>query len=469
MTPTVYLGFANAGLGVVLEDDAYRNQYSVIAINNKLNLADDMFYLKPHGSYTFVWKIFLTPQKGYYNFLNALRAEWKLYQNIPGLFGFVYSWKSPYEKYYGRYYKKKLDSSDKIKEFFSNTGITIPCLVPHYPEEKGKSSMIYSSEYLKTAIEASKIPSSFIKSTEQAGVNLPFLIYTDVHLLATNKNKMLGSDESWHELYKDSIVKDQFGKPVPYRTGKLYHVMPLPGSKAARQIAENVDYYLNKAGFKGLFLDEWAYSRQRISYAHSDGMSALLDKNCQIKKKIAIIPIICKEFHLAFAKKILERKGVLFANQFDCTYDASQLPISHFAEPVDFEDYLLRAAQAGRTPLSLNRKRSFNVWEDVKGFLKFGVLTCYYAGRLTGNHVLKKVFPITPKEIGPGYVIGEKKIVTMLSGKYTFGRNKKLQAFIYNDPKGLLEKTINSTLVNGKHVIDLKLNNETQVVVIIEE
>lgn len=140
--------------------------------------------------------------------------------------------------------------------------------------------------------------------------------------------------------------------------------------------------------------------------------------------------------------KKFRQKGILFANQFDCTFEAAQLPVSHFAEPVAFDSYLLKAAQAGRTPISLTRKRKNEAWVDVKEFLKMGILTCYYAARLTGNHILKKVYPITPREIGPGYVVGEKKIVTMLPGKYTFNRNKKLKAFIYGNPKGLLQKKL---------------------------
>ena len=285
MTPMVYLGLVDAGIGFVIEDDAYRNQYSVLTIDDKLHLADDMFYLEPHGNYTFVWKIFSTPPKGYYYFLNAVRADWKLYQNIPGLFGYIYPWKPPYEQYYGRYYRQKLDSPDKVKNFFSSTGITIPCLGAIYSQGKGKSTVVYSAEYLKIAIEGSKIPANFVKLAKQAQITFPFLMYTDVNLLATNKDKMLGENESWQELYKDSVVKDQFGKAVAYRSGRLYHVIPLPGSKVARQIMKNADYYLSKAGFRGLFLDEWTYSRQRISYAHSDGMSALLDDNYKIKKE----------------------------------------------------------------------------------------------------------------------------------------------------------------------------------------
>lgn len=468
LTPLVYLGMEKGGLGAVIQDDFYRNQYSLLTVDDKLHIADDMFYLKPKSSYTFTWKLFPTPGKGYYHFLNAVRADWKLYQNIPGLFGFVYPWKSPYAQYYGRYYRKKLDSPSKIKEFFENTGITLPCITPQYPLEGGKHSTLYGSEYSKVIAEGTKIPTDFIKETYKSGLDLPFLIYTDIHLIATNKNKMLGSDEKWQELYKDTIVKDHFGRVVPYRSGRLYHVVPILGTKTADQIFKTVNYYLNKAGFKGLFLDEWNQSRQRISYAHSDGASALLDENLRIKKKIGIIPVLCKTFHVALAEKVLAKKAILFANQFDCTYDASQLPISHFAEPVDFEDYLLKAAQIGRTPMSLTRKRNPRAWEDVKGFLKQGILTCYYAARLTGNHVLKKVYPITPVEIGPGYVIGKKKIVTMLPGTYTFNRSRKLIAYIYGNPKGLLvrEKHSSGDAQIQKMQLNLKKN---EVAVIIEK
>lgn len=138
---------------------------------------------------------------------------------------------------------------------------------------------------------------------------MPFLAYTDVFLIGTNGDKMRKSNEKWQDLYKDTVVKNYFGKTVPYRSGYLYHVLPILGSKTADQIFTNIDYYFDKAGFGGIFLDEWGHSRQRISYAHSDGMSALLDKNYQIKKKVGIIPLLCKTFQVALVKKIQAKRN----------------------------------------------------------------------------------------------------------------------------------------------------------------
>ena len=119
--------------------------------------------------------------------------------------------------------------------------------------------------------------------------------------------------------------------------------------------------------------------------------------------------------------------------------------------------------------MSLHVARTRSVWQDVKEFLKRGVLTCYYFKYFHGDHVLKKCFPITVKEVWPGYIVGKKKIVTMSSGRYSFDRDKALTAFIYSGSKALLHSKITSAQrADGKHEISLKLTSD-QVAVIVEK
>ena len=85
-----------------------------------------------------------------------------------------------------------------------------------------------------------------------------------------------------------------------------------------------------------------------------------------------------------------------------------QLPLIHFAEPVAHEEsYLIRAAQASRTPLTLSCKRNTTVWGDIKYFLQYGVAVCYYASRSYGDHVLHKLYPLTIYEAQAGVIYGK--------------------------------------------------------------
>ena len=190
-------------------------------------------------------------------------------------------------------------------------------------------------------------------------------------------------------------------------------------------------------------MDEWDHSRSRVSFSHEDGMSALLDEGGRIVRKVGIVPIMARDFQVRFVEELVARDAVIFVNQFDDTLTAARLPVVHFAEPGgSYDSYLLGAAQCSRTPLSLHVKATRGIWNDAKEFLKRGLLMCYYWKYLHGDHLLKRCFPITVREIWPGVVIGEDRIVTCASGRFTLGRDDPLTAYIYAGPTGELQAEV---------------------------
>jgi hypothetical protein len=265
------------------------------------------------------------------------------------------------------------------------------------------------------------------------------------------------------------LVKDAYGKPVAYRTGWLYCVLPTLENACGRHLLDVLRLYVDEAKFDGIYLDEWDHSRARVSFSHEDGMSAILDRDVRIVRKVGFVPILTKAFQVRFIQELVKRKATIFANQFDDTLTAAQLPVVHFAEPGgSYDEYLLYAAQAGRTPLALHIKRTQGIWTDAKEFLKRGILMCYYWKYLHGDHVLKRCYPITVKEIRPGVVIGDDRIVTCASGTFTLGHNKPLTGYIYGGPNGLLTKTVTETQqVNGRTGMELVLDSD-QIAVIME-
>jgi len=472
MTPLVFLGFEKGGLGIYIEDKVFRNQHSIIAVNDTLHIADDMFYLAPEKSYTVVLKLYPVQDGDYYKVLNTLRYDYSLYQNIPYLFGFVY------ENLKGGYFEKsiKFNNSKEIKAFFDDTGIGVAGIMPMYNEPKNPAQYgaNYGAEPMASIKKRMSSYLNFINSCRNAGVKTHFIAYIDTHLVAVNNNgKILEGEEKFTDYYADSLSYSEFDKLVPYSNGKwLYNVTPAFNNRAGKMVFETMNYYLGEAGFDGIFFDEFNHSKVRTDFRRHDGYTALLDQNGNIKEKIAIVPLYSEKYLLTLAEQALKKSKVVYANEFDCTVDLMRTPLIHFAEPhIQEDDYFVRAAQAGRTPLTLSTtwKSYTSAWSDTKYFLRYGVLTCFYGNRMTGEHVLKKVYPITVKEIYPGLVIGDDKIVTSRSGTYTLGRNKKLSALVYGDPSGLLQKTLTSYKgEEGKEYIFISIDQSKQIAVIIE-
>jgi len=267
----------------------------------------------------------------------------------------------------------------------------------------------------------------------------------------------------------DGIVKDIFGHPVDYRPGWLHVLLPLPNNSVGKRFRQNLDAYFAKPYIGGIFLDEWDHSRARYDFSRSDGMTARLNEDLSLKAKIGFIPLMVKDYQQQTIAYLQEKGATIFANQMDQTAAAQALPVVHFAEPTQYESYLLRSAQVAKTPLSLNLKRTVSVWTDVYEYLKGGVLLCFYAKRLYGDHLLKYLYPIKVLSAEAGCVMGEDKIVTLRSGDYSFQDNSPVEALIFNAPKGTLSRRVSGKLVNGENRVSLQLNVEEQEIALVRK
>ena len=461
VTPVAYVARKNSGLGIVIQDDVYRNQASYLAWGSTLGVGNDLFYLAPRGKYTMEWKIFPIQEKSYYQFVNAIRRDWGFSREIPGLFGFVH----PFSNKHHLYEDAKHKTPEAIAKFINDTGLNIPSTLAMLPKA-GKPFGLTGNENLQQIREGTKSFREWRDKAKQAGCKIKALPYLDVHLVKPYFDKGLKNVD---KRLPGSLIKDAYDKFVPYSTGEQWLVLPALDNACGKHLMNVLKLLLDEQKFDGLYLDEWDHSRARVSFNHFDGYSAIINKNAELVRKIGFVPLLTRDFQKKFVEEVIKRGKIVFANQFDGTMSSAKLPVIHFGEPLGSYDYKLFAAQLTATPLSLHVARTRSVWQDVKEFLKRGVLTCYYFKYFHGDHVLKKCFPITVKEVWPGYIVGKKKIVTMSSGRYSFDRDKALTAFIYSGSKALLHSKITSAQrADGKHEISLKLTSD-QVAVIVEK
>ena len=455
-TPLFWMGMDGCGLGIYIMDDIFRNHYSAMAVEKTLHLVDDIFYLAPKKSYTMTLRIY--PVKGgYYDCLNILRKDLNLYQNIPALHGFVYKFKE--SDSYERYYRKKLDDYELTRKFFAESGITAPAFT--------SEPMLYGSERPEVWEQAWRAPEKFKTALREYKLPLKTINhYCDVHLVATDGDKDKNAESSWQERLADSVLLDENNEPFPYRKGILYHVVPSLNNTAGRLIIKNLQYLWNEHPQNGIFFDEFNHSRARIAWNFSDDCSALLDKDGNVGRKFAMVPLYCQDFLLAVSNMAINHNPVNYANQFDCTVKLMQQKLIHFAEPVAQEDsQMIRAAQASRTPLTLTCKRNTTAWGDMKYFLQYGVVVCFYATRAYGDHLLQKLYPLTVQAIYPGLVYGGDKVLTNRSGKFTLPGAKKITIYTYRDPDGMLSDV---KTMQGDSV-ELNLNAGSEVALLIAE
>lgn len=461
-TPTAYVERAGSAIGLVMEDDALRNQGSFLVWDGTVAIGDDLFYLPPGASYTFVWKLFPLAEPGYYGLVNALRHGWDLFGHIPGLFGFVHPTSTE-----RMYEDVRLEGPEQRAAWLADTGIDVAAAGAMIPFADGTPGMLYGNEEiddLRTGLQP------FVDWREAArahGAQVKCIPYMDVHLCRLVGERTLADLEA---RLPGALIRDAWGEPVAYRPGWLYNVLPTLANAAGRHLMDALPLYVDELGFDGIYLDEWDHSRARISFSHEDGMSALLDEDGRIVRRVGLVPLMARDFQVAFVGELVAREATIFANQFDGTLATAQLPVVHFAEPYgSYDSYLLAAAQCCRTPLALNVKATQGIWQDTKEYLKRGLLLCYYWKYFHGDHVLKRCFPITVREVHPGYVIGDDRIVTCASGSFTLGRDAPLTAYVYGGPDGTLRSVVSqNATVRGHSAVTLALTDD-QIAVVLEE
>ncbi len=462
-TPVVYVEREDSAVGLVMEDDAYRNQGSVLCWEGTLGLGNGMFYLQPRAEYTFVWKIFPLAEPGYYALTNAIREDWGLYQRIPGLFGFVHP-----QSEERMYEDVRCEGPEEIAQWLESTGIDIASTVVVAPEDaEGAGPTLYGNEQMQYIRAGTEVFLNWRDSVNEFGADPECLPYMDVHLC-----RLVGETlEEMRERLPGTLIEDAWGDPVAYRTGWLYNVLPTLENASGRHLLDVMRFYMDEEGFDGIYLDEWDHSRAKVSFSHEDGMSALLTEDGKIARKVGVVPIMAKPFQKEMIRQLVARDATIFANQFDSTLEAAQFPVIHFAEPGGSHDsYLLAAAQMSRTPLALHVKRTRGVWGDAIAYLKRGLLMCYYWKYLHGDHLLKRCYPITVREIRPGVVIGEDRIVTCSSGTFSLGGDAPLSAYIYAGPDGELARTVEGqSTVEGHAAVTVELAESEAAVVMVAE
>jgi hypothetical protein len=366
----------------------------------------------------------------------------------------------------GRMYEDvRCANMDEVAQWLQDTGIQIAStVVSAEPVRPHANRVLYGNEPIEWMRAGVGVFLDWRSDMRERGVEVKCLPYLDAHIVRLMRDRTLDDLE---ERLPGCLIHDAWGDPVAYRSGWLYNTLPTLDNPSGKHLLEVLRLYMDEAGFDGIYLDEWDHSRSRVSFSHEDGMSALLDEGGRIVRKVGIVPIMARDFQVRFIEELVARDAVIFANQFDDTLTASQLPVVHFAEPGgSYDSYLLAAAQCSRTPLSLHVKATRGVWQDAKEFLKRGLLMCYYWKYLHGDHVLKRCFPITVREVWPGVVIGEDRIVTCASGTFTLSGDEPLTAYVYSGPDGTLSETVAANAeVAGHSAVELTLTDDQIAVV----
>ena len=88
--PSVYVAGDGHGVGMICEDDVYRNQawLHYDAQENATGMRTEMLWLPEGGEYTLRWSVYPMASADYFDFINAVRDDWGSNYLTPGPWAF---------------------------------------------------------------------------------------------------------------------------------------------------------------------------------------------------------------------------------------------------------------------------------------------------------------------------------------------------------------------------------------------
>ena len=243
--------------------------------------------------------------------------------------------------------------------------------------------------------------------------------------------------------YNKDLIRLADGRTTTYGNsgGSEYLHGILPNENGWAEVGEAwIDCIFDKVNADGVFWDEFV--RSNIEYAYNedlwDGVSADVNRNNgNIIRKKSSVTLLSLAWRMKMVEKIRSRGKALIINGAPTTHtlrtkkiqtlfetgQLSSLNKGHLACPVSLGDHLTEKSFA-------------DAWRGILSALDFGSLYCYYYTNKTHptkhEAMSKYMYPFTPVELHKGYIIGQERIITKVSGNFGWGDNSDFEAIVFD-------------------------------------
>jgi hypothetical protein len=444
--PSAFAQWEKLGVGLVAEDDVFRVHNKSFREPNSIGLADDQLGLAPGGSVTLEWSIYPTPKNAtsdgdYWSFINAVRRDWGANYAIPGPFGFT----------------MHLDSKKpaaELGEWMRSRDLKIVAGgIAKYKNGKYAhgTGILFAPEWVAQEKE-------WISKVHQSAPEVKCLCYF---------HAQISTEPDAETKYAADRLFNSAGEAMsyPYR-------YPLPMFIATRENTYGkalwgyVKTILDDIGADGLYWDEMSHSVLEYSRrAPWDNHTVVIDaKTHEVTGKNSSIQLLMQPLQLDIINYLREHKKYLMANTQPMTRTMLQQKIVRFVETGTY------AAVIGThlgCPLGLGNHHEeatdTDATRNVRRILQQGGV--YYAHNVnrepTAWNFMSVMYPITPARLGPGFVLGEERIHTTVSGKFGWPDGARADVYVVNADGTRADKpNVKEEVKNGKRLYEIRLASD---------
>lgn len=399
-----------SGIGLVAEDDFTRIQGYQFSKGKNIGLANERLLLTPGKTVELEYSIFPLDIPDQYVFINRIRDAWNVNFTIEGGWLFLSNFKT----------KTAQDLSNQSKL----TGSKYCSISMPYDYSRKMGPAHHGNRYTQIDLSPLKTRTQFIHDA-----------VPDMKVL-TYYHCFISDGDGDIERYKDEAVIMPNGEIADYGTGYPIFI-PLKGSDFAAMQDKVIDLRFDQ-GVDAIYWDELEYSKSMFSYSDKywDGCTAEIDiRSHKVIRKITSVPIITEEWRLDLIKRLIERgNGVFVANGAPFTRRMRQLFFPRFIETGSLSNLVLGQLYS---PLSLGDhltvRTELDEYNDMLKALKYGCVYYHYPDIVpTKTAFSAYMFPMTPKALGNGFIIGKERILTAVSGYFSWNDNSDFKAYVFN-------------------------------------
>lgn len=437
--PSVHVEFGEYGLGLLCEDDVFRNQARLFfraggaAEPAVMGLRTEMLRLAPGETYSLRWSIYPVASRDYFDFLNAVRADWKVNTRVEG------AWRWGFQPD-----QVLATPDDVLRRDYARLGIRYAVLDGGWVDRTkdprrigfGVGVMVddYWADYRRRIRKAAE-------KLRLAVPGVKVLGYYD-----TQRDTSEGGPEQ----FRDSWHADSEGNPVTTDWGgaysRTYSMVATLENRYGKAMLDVAEHYLDELGLDGLYWDEMeviGFGAPLITYNAADGHSCLLDPaRFTIRREVGLATLLGERHRLAVVDLVRSKKKLILGNGPTCTRALREVGIQRMTE-IQHND---RWGYEGllQTPLGYmgDRKDAGNVVRALNlGFLPVGRSEAYE------YEIPRFLFPFTPIELHAGYLLGEERIVASHGGSYGWPGERRLVQVYHFDERGSLTGVDHPTTV----------------------
>lgn len=440
---------------LVPEDDIFRNQGRFAGKDDTMTLLDRNLGLPPKGSHTLEWSFYILKDCDYFGMINRVRNDWDSNFKLEGPFSFPYGGGCNNLSWF--YW----DNKNPIPRPVVNEWLTqrpVKMVITHVPGNYltkksdnmnmlGHGSALTHPHYTWWRDSTRNMNEAFKKFAPDVKV------YSYLH-------KNLCSEPGAKEKYADSLALDGTSKALS--KGISVRMLPTRNNSYGKALKETYKYMVENLGTH-IYMDEINLSVTAWEkYPEWDNATVIIDPATHtVKNTISIPNLLVKGVLDDMCAYLKSKNRILIANGAPVLRSLHQNKSIHFVEQ--------GMGIGGLYSMHLSTPVGFCYHHGAKGFSHFvealdaGVVCFLYSGDWSLHS-----FPLTPIQLGQGFIIGRERILTKESGIFGWNDNSECVIYAYDSKGERIDssKYVNVRKADGKISYEVRIPGDFLVIIV---